>query len=436
MNRRLLLGNLAGAALGVARADWLGFRGPGGNGVFSGKGMPLEWSDTRNIAWKTGIPGRGHSSPVIAGDRIYLTTSVEGDVIPGHKAVKHKLEGQEFVHPQTAAEDRHVTLKVLAVDRASGKLLWSRDVYSGGVYDGRHQFNTYASPTPVSDGTNIYCSFEAQGLYAFDRNGKPLWKTSIGGVAKLGLGAGTSPVIAGGVLVLVADDDNGENSHIYGISRSNGEVLWKTKRAASVTWSSPIVVRDGNRELVVAQATENVIAYDPKTGKEVWKAPGIEGYAAASPVSSTGLVFANAYHPVKKVLAIRTDPAAKERVAWSFDKGTAYIPSPIAYGDLLYLMASNGALTALEAATGKIVYEGKRVPKPGRYTASPVAFDGHLLLTSEEGDTHVIRAGREHEVLHSNPLGEPVYASLALDGDSVFIRGSQHLYRISAAAPR
>jgi outer membrane protein assembly factor BamB len=209
-------------------------------------------------------------------------------------------------------------------------------------------------------------------------------------------------------------------------------VLWKTRREASVTWATPVVVRDGSRELIVAPATENVIAYDPKTGKEVWRAPGIQGYAAASPVWGNGLVFPNAYHPVKKVLALRIDPTAKDRVAWTFDKGTGYIPSPIFYDGLLYLMAGNGALTALEAATGTVIYEGKRVPKPGRFTASPVAFDGHLLLTSEEGDTHVIRAGREHEVLRTNPIGEPVYASLALDGDSIFLRGARHLYRVTA----
>jgi outer membrane protein assembly factor BamB len=411
-------------------AEWWSFRGPGGNGVSPLKALPTTWSNSQNVAWKTAIPGRGHSSPIIAGGKIFLTTSIEGEKIPGQKAVKHMLEGQVFVHPQTAAEDVKVTLKAVAIDAASGKIAWDRTLYEGPVYDGRHQFNTYASPTPLTDGKSVFFYFESQGLYAFDLNGKQLWKASIGGVAKLGLGAGTSPVLAGNHIVVVADEDGGENSFIYGISPRNGEVAWKTKRKASVSWNSPIVAKHNGRELVIAPATEQVAAYDPTTGKELWTGPGIEGYAAASPVSAHGLVFPNAYHPVKKVLAMRIDPAAKERVAWQFDKGTAYIPSPIAYGDHLYLMAGNGALTCLEALTGKVIYEGKRIAKPSRFTASPVAFDGKLLLTNEDGDTFVIRAGPEHEVLQTNSLGEPVFASLALDSDSIYIRGAQHLYRI------
>jgi outer membrane protein assembly factor BamB len=414
-------------------AEWWGFRGPGGNGVADSKQLPVRWSDTENIAWKTEIAGRGHSSPVIAGNLVCLTTSVEGDPIPGHKAVKHMLEGQPFVHPQTAAEDKHVTLKGLCLDRESGKILWERTVFTGGVYDGRHAFNTYASPTPLTDGKSLFFYFEAQGLHAFDLNGKPLWKLSIGGVAKLGLGAGTSPVLAGDVIVLQADEDEGAKSFLYGVSKRSGEMVWKTKRSASATYNTPLVVRHGKQEIVVAAATENVIAYDPQTGKELWKGPGIGGYAAASAVSGRGLVFPNSYHPVKKVLAMRVDPSAAERVAWEYDKGTAYIPSPILYGDILYLMGGNGALTALEADTGKLIYEGKRVPKPGRFTASPIAFDGKLLLTNEDGETYVIQAGREHAVLGTNVINEPVFASLAADGDSIYVRGARHLYRIRGA---
>lgn len=412
------------------KAEWWGFRGPGGNGVSASKTLPAEWSESKNVAWKAAIPGKGHSSPIVAGNRIFLTTSIEGEAIPGKKAVKHVIGGETFVHPQTASEDKRVTLHALCLDAESGKILWNHTVYDGGVYDGRHQFNTFASPTPLTDGKSVFFYFESQGLYAFDLKGKALWKLSIGGVAKLGLAAGTSPVLAGGVIVLQADEDNGEKSFLYGVSPKNGEIVWKTKRDASVTYNTPVVVKNGKDDIVVSAATEHVIAYDPMTGRELWRGPGIGGYAAASPVSGLGLVFPNSYHPVKKLMAMRIDPKASERVAWQYEKGTAYVPSPILYGEHLYLMGDNGMLTCLEAQTGKVVYEGKRLPKPGKFTASPVAFEGKLLLTSQDGDTYVVRAGAAHEVIGTNSIGEPVYASMALDGDSIYIRGAQHLYRI------
>ena len=412
------------------QAEWWGFRGPGGNGTSALKSLPTEWSSTKNVAWKTEIPGRGYSSPVIAGGKVCLTTSTEGDKIPGKKAPEHLLGGKPFLHPQTTSEDRIVTLKGLCIDAETGKVAWERTVYEGGVFDGRHTFNTFASPTPLTDGKRVFFYFESQGLYAFDLNGKALWKTSIGGVAKAGLAAGTSPILAGGNIILQADDDDGKKSFIYGVSPGNGEIVWKTKRETSVTWNTPVVVRHGETEMVVTAATEHVIAYDPKSGKELWRGPGIEGFGAASPVSGGGLVFPNAYHPVKKLFAMNIDPAAKERVAWKYEKGTAYVPSPIYYDGYLYLTTDAGLLTCMEATTGKVVYEGKRLPKPAKLTASPVAFDGKLLMTSAEGDTFVIRAGPEHEVLATNPIGEGVFASLALDGDSIYIRGDKHLFRI------
>ncbi|MBL8177751.1 MAG: PQQ-binding-like beta-propeller repeat protein [Bryobacterales bacterium] len=414
----------------AVQAEWWGFRGPGGNGVLELKTLPAEWGESKNIAWKAAIPGKGHSSPILAGGRVFLTTSVEGETIPGKKAVKHVIGGETFVHPQTASEDKRVALHALAVDAASGKILWNHKVYDGDVYDGRHQFNTFASPTPITDGKTVFFYFESQGLYAFDFEGKALWKMSVGGVAKLGLAAGTSPVMAGGVIVLQADEDNGEKSFLYGVSPKNGEIVWKTKRDVSVTYNTPVVVKNGKDDVVVTAATEHVIAYDAASGKELWRGPGIGGYAAASPVSGLGLVFPNSYHPVKKLMAMRVDPKAGERVAWQYEKGTAYVPSPILYGEHLYLMTDSGMLSCLEAKTGKVVYEGKRLPKPGKFTASPVAFDGKLLLTNQDGDTYVVQAGAEHAVLGTNSLGEAVYASPALDGDSIYVRGAQHLYRI------
>ncbi|MBI4909875.1 MAG: PQQ-binding-like beta-propeller repeat protein [Acidobacteria bacterium] len=414
-------------------AEWMGFRGPGGNGTSSSKGLPVEWSDSTNIAWRTPIAGRGYSSPIVVAGKVCVTTSLEGAKIAGRKAPDHVLDGKPFVHPQTTADDVTVTLKAICVDAQSGKVAWERALYEGGVYDGRHIFNTFASPTPLSDGKRLFFYFESQGLYALDLTGKLLWKTSLGGIAKVGLGAGTSPVLAGGNIILQADEDNGDKSFLYGVSPANGEIVWKTKRKASVTWNTPVVARHGDRDIVITAATENVIAYDPKTGQELWTGPGIEGYAAASPVSGGGLVFPNSYHPVKKLYAMHVDPAAKERVAWKYEKGTAYVPSPIYYEGHVYLVTDGGLMSCLEAATGKLIYEGKRLPKPAKLTASPVAFDGKIFLTTQEGETYVLRAGPEHGILRTNPLGEGVFASLALDGDSIYVRGDKHLFRIRQA---
>ncbi|MBX9602524.1 MAG: PQQ-binding-like beta-propeller repeat protein [Bryobacteraceae bacterium] len=420
---------LALAALSLS-AEWWGFRGPGGNGVLESKKLPVKWSATENIAWKAEIPGKGHSQPIIVGDRVFLTSSIEGDPIPGQKAPEHTLGGKPFVHPDTTAEDRKVTLLGLAYDARTGKLLWNKTLYEGPVYDGRHKFNTYASPTPVSDGKRVFFYFESQGLYAMDFDGKQLWKASVGNVKKVGLGAGTSPVLAGDRLILQVDEDSGENSFISAISTRNGELLWKVKRDAQVTWNTPAYVKHNGVDMVIAAGTEATIAYDPKTGKEIWRGEGVGQTAAATPVTGHGMIFPNGYIPKKRVLGMKLDVDAKDRTVWTFDKGTAYIPSPVLYGDYLYLMAPNGSLTCLEAKTGKLVYEGKRVPKAIPFHSSPVAFDGKILLTSEEGETFVVKAGPEHEIIGTNSVGERVVASLALDGDSIYIRGDKHLYRI------
>ncbi|MEO8025757.1 MAG: PQQ-binding-like beta-propeller repeat protein [Bryobacteraceae bacterium] len=416
-----------------AQADWLQFRGPGANGVSDLKNLPLKWSATENIAWRTELPGAGYSSPIVVGRKIFVTTGIKGEQIPGVAPRKHKIGGTaDFVHPQTSDADRKYELRVICLDADTGKVIWERTSYNGPVYDGKHSFNTYASPTPITDGKNVYVWFESQGMYAYDFDGKQKWKASFGGINALNLGPGSSPLMFEDLIIVQSDQDDGADSFIAAVRAKDGSVAWKTPRKTGASWSTPVLFDSSGKKEVITMATEAVIAYDPRTGKELWRGPGVEAFAANTPISGKGLIIAAGYHPKKKVLALRPDVPEDQRVAWSYDKGTAYIPSSIIYGDYLYLVADNGSLSCLDVATGAIKYEGKRMPKPTKYTASPVAFDGKILLSSNDGDTFVVKAGPDFEVLDTNSLDEPIHASLALDGDSIFLRTDKALYRIRA----
>ncbi len=416
---------LPAALLCAAEPNWPQWRGPGATGISEMESLPATWNATQNVAWKVDVPGRGHSQPVVWGNRLFLTTDIEGDVVPGAAAPKHFDEGKEFLHPDSMSANREHTLKVLCFDTATGKLLWEQTAYQGKVFDNRHKKNTYASPTPATDGKAVFAYFESMGVYAYDFQGKQLWKASVGNIGTMGMGPGASPVLTGGLLILQCDEDEGKNSFLYALSAKDGSVVWKKPRPIQVSWSTPLVV---NGELITT-GFEAIIAYDPKTGAELWKAPGLHSNAVNSPVPGDGLVIATAGYPEKRTFALKLTGDG-DHVLWKYEKGTAYVPSPILYRDHLYLMTDRGLVTCLNPKTGQPFYEGKRVPVPATFTASPVAFDGKIFLTSEDGDTYVIKAGPEHEVLATNSIGEPVYASLALAGDSIYIRAEKHLYRI------
>ena len=426
--RLTLAGFFAAACLLTAGVDdWPGWRGPAGNGISDLKNIPTSWGADRNIAWKTAVPGRGHSSPVVWGNRVFLTTDIEGEAVSGAEVPKHRIKGGPFRHPDSTGLNHKHTLKVLCFDTASGKQLWERTAYDGQVYDEIHKFNTYASPTPVTDGKFVYAYFEAQGFYKYDFEGNLIWKISLGKIDTVGLGSGVSPLLFEGKLILLADQDEGDNSFLVAISAADGTIAWKTPRNARQTWTTPVMI--GSQMIVTG--TENVIAYDPRNGKELWSAEGIVGNSVHTPVFGHGMVYVTTGYPMKKTLAIRTAPdAGSDRVAWKYEKGTSYVPSPILYGDYLYLMTDAGLLTCLDARTGEPKYEAKRFPTPAHFTSPPVAFDGKLLITSEDGDTYVVKAGPVHEILATNSLGEPVYASLALVGNSVYIRSAKSLFKI------
>jgi len=420
----------------AAPPHWAQWRGPDGQGIAGDPGVPLEWSPTKNVLWKTAIPGRGYSSPVVWGDRIFLTTAIEGDVVPGAKGVKHVMEGQEFAHPDGVGADRQHTFKVVALDATSGRILWEKTAWEGTPYDTRHRRGSFAAPTPVSDGTLVYAYFGAEGLYTYDFQGNLKWSWKTGGIASFGVGVGTSPVLYQGILIVQCDEDNGEKSFIVGLERKTGKEVWRTTRNVEVSWATPILVKSGGRDELVTAGSQAIIGYEPKSGRELWRMKGLASNAVPSPVAGDGIVVVSAGYPVKIAVAVRPggsgDVTETDRVLWKYDKGTAYVPSPILVDGLVYLVTDKGLISCLDAKTGKVHYEGGRPPAGASYMASPVAVAGHLLLSSMDGDTVVLKAGTTHEIVRSNPLGEPIAASPAIVGGRLYIRGEHHLFAIGA----
>jgi len=417
--------------------NWPQWRGPDGQGVSAEKGLPDEWSETKNVRWKTPIEGLGHSSPIIWGKKIFLTTALDGEVIPGRTAgVTHKMsDGSDFVHPDAVGANLRHTFKVICLDRTTGKILWERVAYEGPVYDSRHRKASFASSTPATDGKYVYAFFGSEGLYAYDFNGKLVWKqTNLGKLGTASVGYGVSPVLYQN-LVIMQCDDSGMNSFMAAFDKKTGKEVWRTPRKVDVTWTTPVLVHTakGSVELVAA-AAEFIIAYDPLTGKELWRHKGLESNAVPTPVVQNDLVVITSGAPAKIALAIRAggsgDITGTSQLVWSYKKGTAYVPSPILYGDYVYLTTDRGLLSCLDAKTGKVEYEGARVPVPATFSASPVAYEGKILMTSEDGETFVVKAGPKHEIIKTNSLGEPVYASPAIADGGIYIRGERNLFAI------
>lgn len=435
---RWVAGSLLAAlsvSAGAASQDWPQWRGPGGHGISAEKDLPLEWAPATpekpavNITWKTEIPGRGHSSPIVWQDRIFVTTSIKGAHVPGRKAPVHLDFNRQpgYVHPDTLDVDYRHTLKVFAVDARTGKVLWERTAYDGEMADDRHKKNTYATSTMVTDGERAYAFFESAGLYAYDFKGTLVWKKDLGSIIKAGMGPGTSPIIYQDLIIVQCDQEMGDGSFIVALDRRTGDERWRAVRSHRRSWATPLVVNAAGRDELIASGAESVVAYDPSTGRELWKAKGTVSHPIPSAVTTKGIVFLSAGSSSKNALAVR--PGTGE-LLWTYNKGAAYVPSPIALGDYFYMVNDAGLMTCIDAATGERKYEGGRPPVPATFTASPIAFDDKILLTSEDGDTFVVKAGPVHEVLRTNSVGEPVYASPAVANGTIYIRGEKHLFAI------
>jgi outer membrane protein assembly factor BamB len=423
------------------RVAWPQFRGPGASGVADGERPPVAWSGEQAAAavlWKTPIPGLGHASPVLWGDRLFVVTAVplEGD------------EPEPRFAPATESlrEGAPLAWRVYCLDRRDGTVLWQRTAQEGVPEVGRHPVNSHASSTPATDGRRLVALLASRWLFAYDLAGELLWRRDLGVInagpvydAETHWGSASSPILHDG-LVIVQVDRQGD-SFLAAFDADDGEERWRVARNEPPSWGTPTVVETAAGPELVTNGIHRIQAYDPATGTALWHVTTNNSTITAStPVAGLGLVFvANGFRPLKPIYAIRTggrgdltppaDQLSSAHVAWSHKSGGPYYQTPLLYGEHLYVLTDMGVLTCYYAKTGELIYR-VRVGKGSRFFASPVAADGHLYLTSEDGDVYVVRAGLEYEPVGVEELGERAYATPAIAGGMLYFRGRHHVIGI------
>jgi outer membrane protein assembly factor BamB len=443
MKRRILVITL-NLTLACAGADgnWPQFRGPSGSGLGDGANPPVQWDVAKgtNIVWTSEVPGLAVSSPVVWGGRIFATTAISSD--PNQKW-RTGLYGDTDSAPDRSSHQ----WKVLAFDKKTGKMLWEQSAHQGIPKTRRHPKSSQASPSPVTDGKVVVAYFGSEGLYAYSVEGKLLWKKDLG-LQNAGWffdpdsewGAASSPVIYKNSVIVQCDRQ--KDSFIAAFDLKDGKELWRTARAEIPAWGTPTIATAEGRSEMVTNGTKAIRGYDPDTGKELWTLGPNSEITCTTPVFGHGLIFVTAgYPPVQPIYAIKMGSKgdltlkdgkeSSDAIAWSKKTGGSYLPSPIIYGDHLYLVNNNGVLTAYEAKTGNRAYQ-QRVGPGGTFTASPIAAAGKLYISTEEGDVYVVKAGPQFELLAKNSVSEPVLATPALTGDLLIVRGARHLFAIAS----
>lgn len=417
--------------------QWPQFRGPQSTGVADDPALPETWSATRNVVWKTEIPGSGWSSPVVWGDRIFLT-SVISTVAPETPKKGLYFGGNREGIPT----DEHRWM-VYAVDWKTGKIVWEREVHRGSPRSSHHLKNTYASETPVTDGERVYAYFGNLGLFVFDMAGKTVWSEHWGPFrTRYGWGTAASPVLYKDRVYVVNDND--DHSFLAALDKRTGKQIWRVTRDEASNWSTPFIWENGQRTEIITAGTRKVRAYD-LDGKVLWELGGMSSIVIPTPFAQHGLLFlASGYvgDNVRPVFAVR--PSARgdislkesetgnEYIAWYQRQAGPYNPSPLVYGDFYYTLLDRGMMTCNEARTGREIYGKQRIdPETTAFTASPWAYNGKIFALSEDGDTFVIQSGEQFKVLGKNPLDELCMATPAIARGSLIIRTASKLYRIA-----
>ena len=425
---------VAAGALGQAvnpLAQWGQWRGPLATGAAPKADPPVEWSETKNIRWKTKLPGLGHSSPVVWGNLVFVTTAE-------NTGMKKPFTGvtPDGAHNNMDPESDY-QFAVLAIDRQTGALVWRRTVTTLQPHESTHESATWASNSPVTDGEHVIAFFGSNGLYCLDTGGRLVWKKDFGDMqVKHGHGEGASPALHGETVVVNWDHEG--QSFIVALGKRTGEELWRQPRDEVTSWATPIVATHNGQAQVVVSGTRRVRGYDLKTGSVIWEVGGLPGNIVASPVSGAGMVFAAGSYEKQTLLAIRLAGAQGEltgtkQIAWQKNRSTPYVPSPLLYdGWLYYLRHYQGVLSRVNASTGEEATGPFRLGSLFNIYSSPVAAAGRIYVTDRNGKTLVLSSDSEPNALALNELDDRFSASAVLAGDAMFLRGESYLYCISA----
>ncbi len=427
------LSALAGEPAPDPLDQWPQWRGPLATGVAPRADPPVEWGEDRNVRWKLALPGLGHSTPIVWGERVFLTSAVAHG-----EALEAPAEHDDGAHHNMLPTQR-MRFVVLAVDRRDGKVLWQKTVRDEQPHEGTHETGSWASASPVTDGERVYAFFGSRGLYCLDTDGELVWQKDLGDMRiRHGHGEGASPALHGDTLVVNWDHQG--DSFVVALDKRTGKERWRTARDEITSWSTPLVVEHGGRPQVVISATRRVRSYDLATGRELWQAAGLSRNVVASPVAANGMVYAGNSYDWQAMLAIRLDKArgdvtGTEAVVWTRDRDTPYVPSPVlSDGQLCFLKHSHGILTCVDAMTGEPRFGPARIPGVHNVFASPVAAAGRLYVTGREGATAVVQLGGTFELLALNRLDDAFSASPAAVGGELFLRGQAHLYCLGRPA--
>jgi outer membrane protein assembly factor BamB len=398
-------------------AYWPTWRGPAGTGVSTTAKPPLEWSESRNVRWKVEIPGRGAGSPIVWGDRVYMLTAVPAEPGAGMKGVQ--------------------TYNVMALNRKDGSIAWQHTARKEAPHEGTHnQFGTMASASAVTDGEHLIASFESRGIYAYDMTGKPVWQIDLGDKQMRNeFGEGSTPALYKDKLFVVWDHQG--QSFIVALDKRTGKEIWRKDREEIDSWSTPLVVEHGGRAQVITSGMRGMRSYDSETGDIVWQGPGLTMNPIPSPVAADGMVYLMAGFRGNSLKAVNLASAKGEvtaapALAWSLDRDTPYVPSPLLYDGILYFLKGNtGVLTAVEARTGKPHYSLQRLEATPNVFASPVGANGRVYVLGQQGTTTVFKHGAAYEQLAVNALDDRFDASPALVDGEIYLRGYRYLYCIS-----
>ena len=438
---------LALVAAGSSAQDWPAFRGPSASGVAEGATPPQSWKVDGgvNVRWKTPIPGLAHSSPIVTGDRVFVTTAVH---LTGEPTIRTGLYGDV----DSAADPGEISWRLLALERGSGKVVWEREVAKGVPAVQRHIKATHANSTPATDGKVVVAFFGTTGtLVAYDLAGDEKWRRDLGPIdsgwffdPSYQWGHASSPILVEGRVILQVD--RAKDSFLAAFALADGKELWRTARPEIPSWGTPNAIAGPEGLEVVTHGGRGIRGYDLASGRELWSLKPTSEITATTPVVAHGMIYtSDGYRPTQPVYAIRpggrgdislaAGATSNERIAWSHPKGGTYIPTPIVVGDLYYTLNNNGTLTCYDARTGEQLFKQRVGDGQHAFSASPVAAAGRLYLASEEGEVFVVAAGREYKALEASTLPESIMATPAISGDLLLVRTQKHLWGIGPTTP-